>query len=86
MKPYKVASTWIDLDDVQMIEEDTLDYPGYPSYGRLKLVGSAWHNEMDRDMTRVTLPLSLGADGIQREWEAFKTAWKTRDTMFGGSK
>lgn len=86
MKPYQIGSTWVDLDQVQMIEDHTLDYPGYPSYGRFKLVGSAWQNDMDREMTRVALPQSLGTESVAREWEAFKTVWKTKDTMFGGSR
>ncbi len=96
MKPYKVASTWIDLDHVLGMDDEPYvsysmgpscalggvqmafrDSPIYINLGpTAKWDGGNQEYVKDESLLKVT----------QETWEAFKTAWKTRDTMFGGSK
>lgn len=88
MKPYKIGSLWCDLDRVfGMSERTTISFGGV--YG-----------EIYRDCQAAPIQTYLGnvtydkngdpkeeeIGPIRDEWGAFKIAWQTKDTMFGGSK
>lgn len=101
MKPYKVGSMWVDLDHVLSVDDETLWEPwashwiggnvilafrDSPLYIFLVHVRATYNPE---DGDPMTSDYTFNQDDIKEAketWEAFKTAWKTKDTMFGGSK
>lgn len=101
MKPYKLASTWIDLDHVLAVQEEvdwtpwmshwingvvTLAFRDKPLFVSILKVEATYNPE---DGNRMMPEYTFNQDDIasaKAQWEAFKTAWKTKDTMFGSSK
>jgi len=96
MKPYLIGKVWVDLDHIQAVDDQlttprgsyaiggyiTLAFQGdlyWVQLGTLRYVEEA--NRYVRDLGDGLLKSSA-----EFTWAAFKTAWKTKDTMFGGSK
>jgi hypothetical protein len=98
VKPYKINKTWVDLDHVlSMDDEVTVDFRSY-GIGNIQCAFRSepitiWVGDTQRWMSGdgqfprggFVRDDKLIAEARER-WEAFKTAWKTKDTMFGESK
>lgn len=102
MKPYRIGHYWVDLDHVLWVSDDVIfdPYRSWWVVGTLQLAfqNELWEPRLGEmksrkyhpdDGTKCNLMWTFDQaelDAYKAMWAEFKTAWKTKDTMFASTK
>ena len=86
MKPYCIAGQWIDLDHVLGVDDAVSYGPAY-AYACVRMAFRDRDEIFFGALTDNGVKPPANHRGTTKaeaevEWEAFKVAWKTKDTMF----